>query len=475
MLNLQDCDNRPVDFLQFGMPLMRLRPPASDTAAARSEDLFRHRLDNQIDLRHPLIRLAERMPWAALEQSLQGTLPPTPAGGGRPALPIRLMAGLLYLKHAYNLSDESVCERWLENPYWQFFTGEVFFQTRLPCDPTSLVRWRQRLGEAGVEELLAQTISAAQAMRAVRPSELDRVIVDSTVQEKAIAYPTDSRLLEVARVKLVKLARHHGLKLRQSYEREGPSLRRRASGYAHAKQFKRLRRVLRRQRTLLGRVIRDIQRKLPTISEGARSEMALWVNRAERLHRQRPKDKKKLYALHAPEVECISKGKSKNPYEFGVKVGLAITARQGLIVGGRSFRCNRYDGDTLAEQLEQVEILTQRKPKSVIVDLGYRGRSIEGVEVLHRGKPKQLTRAQWRWVKRRQAIEPVIGHVKDDCRMRRCPLKGQVGDALHAVLCAAGYNLRWLMRWIAAFCAAILAELVAGLAARRLRCELPAS
>ena len=147
---------------------MRLRPPASDTAAARSEDLFRHRLDNQIDLRHPLIRLAERMPWAALEQSLQGTLPPTPAGGGRPALPIRLMAGLLYLKHAYNLSDESVCERWLENPYWQFFTGEVFFQTRLPCDPTSLVRWRQRLGEAGVEELLAQTISTAQAMRAVR-------------------------------------------------------------------------------------------------------------------------------------------------------------------------------------------------------------------------------------------------------------------------------------------------------------------
>lgn len=201
-------------------------------------------------------------------------------------------------------------------------------------------------------------------------------------------------------------------------------------------------RILRRQRTLLGRVIRDIQRKLPTVSEGARAEMVLWVNRAERLHLQRPKDKKKLYALHAPEVEWISEGKSRNPYEFGVKVGLAITAKHGLIVGARSFPGNPYDGDTLAEQLEQVEILTQRKPKSVIVDLGYRGRSIEGVEVLHRGKSKQLTRAQWRWVKRRQAIEPVIGHVKDDCRMRRYPLKGQVGDTLHAVLCAAGYNLR---------------------------------
>ena len=167
-LNLQDCDNRPVDFLQFGMPPMRLRPPASETAAARSEDLFRHRLDNQIDLRHPLIRLAERMPWAALEQALQGTLPPTPAAGGRPALPIRLMAGLLYLKHAYNLSDESVCERWLENPYWQFFTGELFFQTRLPCDPTLWVRWRQRLCEAGVEELLAKPVSGARARGAIR-------------------------------------------------------------------------------------------------------------------------------------------------------------------------------------------------------------------------------------------------------------------------------------------------------------------
>ena len=438
---------------------MRHSPSACDTAAERSDDLFRRRLDNLIDLRHPLVKLAGRMAWDALGEALAGTLPPEPAGAGRPALPIRLMAGLLYLKHAHDLSDEAVCERWLENPYWQFFTGEVFFQTRLPCDASSLVRWRQRLGESGIEELLAQTIAAAQAMQAIAPRELERVIVDTTVQEKAMAFPTDSRLLEVARQKLVVLAGRHGIALRQNYEREGPKLRRRAGGYAHAKQYKRMRRVLRRQRTLLGRVIRDIRRKLDGADESARVALGPWLERAERIHTQRPKDKGKLYALHAPEVECIGKGKARQPYEFGVKVGLAITARQGLIVGARSFPGNPYDGDTLAEQLEQVAILTDRPVRTVIVDLGFRGRSIEGVDILHRGKAKGLTRSQWRWVKRRQAIEPIIGHVKDDCGMRRCRLKGPLGDAMHAVLCASGYNLRWLLRWIAAFCAFALASL----------------
>lgn len=434
---------------------MRHRSVASETSAARSEDLFRSRLDGQVDLRHPLIRLAQRMPWAALEDALQDTLPPAPVAGGRPALPVRLMAGLLYLKHAYDLSDEAVCERWLENPYWQFFTGEVFFQTTLPCDPSSLVRWRKMLGEAGLEELLAQTIAAARTMKAIDTAAFTRVIIDTTVQEKAVAYPTDSRLLEIARKKIVSLAQRHDLPLRQSYARQGPKLQRQAGGYAHAKQFKRLRRVLKRQRTVLGRLLRDVQRQLAVASEAARIAITPWLERAERLHRQRPKDKDKLYALHAPEVECIGKGKARQPYEFGVKVGIAITAKQGLIVGARSFPGNPYDGDTLKEQLEQVECLTRIQPQTAIVDLGFRGREIEGTTVLHRGKTKTLTKSQWRWVKRRQAIEPVIGHVKDDCGMRRCALKGAQGDAFHAVLCAAGYNLRWLLRWIATFVLAI--------------------
>ncbi|KKY05216.1 transposase, partial [Xanthomonas phaseoli pv. phaseoli] len=279
-----------------------------------------------------------------------------------------------------------------------------------------------------------------------------RVIVDTTVQEKAIAHPTDSGLLEVARKKLVLLAKRHGIALRQSYARLGPALRRTAGRYAHAPQFKRIRTALRRQRTVLGRVLRDLQRKLARLEPSVHEGISVWLERAHRLLTQRPKDKQKLYALHAPEVECMSKGKARQPYEFGVKVGLAVSARTGLIVGARSFPGNPYDGDTLAEQLEQARGLLQDVnviPQVAIVDLGYRGRDVEGVQILHRGKANTLTRRQWRWIKRRQAVEPVIGHLKQDCRLNRCHLKGAQGDALHVLGCAAGYNLRWLLRWIA--------------------------
>ncbi|KKY05160.1 transposase, partial [Xanthomonas phaseoli pv. phaseoli] len=274
----------------------------------------------------------------------------------------------------------------------------------------------------------------------------------STVQEKAIAHPTDSGLLEVARKKLVLLAKRHGIALRQSYARLGPALRRKAGRYAHARQFKRMRKVLRRQRTVLGRVLRDLQRKLARLAPSVHEGISVWLERAPRLLTQRPKDKQQLYALHAPEVECMSTCKARQPYEFGVKVGIAVSARQGLIVGARSFPGNPYDGDTLAEQLEQARGLLQDVnviPQVAIVDLGYRGRDVEGVQILHRGKANTLTRRQWRWIKRRQAVEPVIGHLKQDCRLNRCHLKGAQGDALHVLGCAAGYNLRWLLRWIA--------------------------
>jgi len=442
-------------------------------------DFFRSRLDAMIDLRHPLAVLAKRMPWDAIEASLAPVFErkaregqtvadadlfgPTMAvagagvgAAGRPRLPIRLLVGLLYLKHAYNESDESVCERWAQDVYFQYFCGEEYFQACLPCSPTNLVRFRQALGEAGVEELLAATIAAAVQMKAVKSSEFERVIVDTTVQEKAVAYPTDSRLLEVARAKIVMLAQRAGLTLKQTFTREGKQLRRRAGGYAHAKQFRRLRGVLKRQRTVLGRVLRDIERKMGALAQIQQEELQVWLARAWRICRQRPKDKNKLYALHAPEVECIGKGKARQPYEFGVKASLAITARQGLIVGARSFPGNPFDGHTLAAQLEQTTILLQDlpgapKPRTVIVDLGFRGvdAEVEPVQIIHRGKARSLDSKQRRWLKRRQAIEPIIGHAKADHGMRRCWLKGESGDALHAVLCAVGFNIRWLLRAIA--------------------------
>lgn len=445
-----------------------------------TSDFFRARLDQMIDLRHPLAVLAKRMPWEHIEavlapafarkprtggvtegSDLFGPTPATSGSGisaaGRPRLPIRLMASLLYLKHAFNLSDEELVARWAENVVWQYFSGQEYYEPRLPCDATQIGRFRTAIGEAGVEELLKATIDTAVQMKAVQPVDFERIIVDSTVQEKAIAHPVDSRLLEIARGKIVQAAKFVGITLKQTYAREGKTLRRKAGGYAHAKQFKRLKRVIKRQRTILGIVLREIRRKLtatePT-SATSHARLNTLLERAERIRTQQPKDKNKLYALHAPEVECIGKGKARKPYEFGVKTSVAVTHKSGLIVGARTFPGNPYDGHTLREQLEQTSILLEdvgKKPQEVVVDLGYRGVDADnpGVKIIHRGKYKSLTQPQRRWLKRRQAVEPAIGHLKSDHRLDRCWLRGKLGDALHAVLCATGYNLRWLLRAVA--------------------------
>ena len=456
-----------------------------------TDDFFRARLDQMIDLKHPLAVLSTRLPWAAVEAAVAPKLahPAKPAkrvvgqdlagdfdgecGGGvsaagRPRLSVRLMASLLYLKNSFNLSDEELVQRWAENVQWQFFSGMDYYEPRLPCDATQIGRFRRLLGEEGIEQLLKATIDCALDIKAIKPVDLERVIVDSTVQSKAIAHPVDSRLLEIARHKVVSAAKRAGISLKQTYAQEGKTLRRKAGGYAHAKQFKRLRKTVKRQRTILGVVMREVQRKQGNDqaamaagsapanapdSAKARGDLATLLARAERIRTQQRNTKNKLYALHAPEVECISKGKARNPYEFGVKVSLAVTHKQGLMVGARSFPGNPYDGHVLSAQLEQTTNLLQdtgHAPKQVIVDLGYRGVDSDnpGVQIIHRGKYKSLSEQEKKLLKRRQAIEPLIGHTKADHRMDRCWLQGAVGDALHALSCAAGYNIRWLLRAI---------------------------
>jgi transposase, IS5 family len=348
---------------------------------------------------------------------------------------------------------------------WQFFSGMEYDEPRLPCDPTQIGRFRRALGEEGLEQLLKATIDTAVELKAIKPAELERVIVDTTVQEKAMAHPVDSRLLEIARHKVVSAAKRSGISLKQTVAAEGKTLRRKAGGYAHAKQFKRLKKAGKRQRTILGVVMREVQRKLDTVKSAtttptasAPSALTTLLERAERIRRQKRSDKNKLYALHAPEVECIGKGKARKPYEFGVKVSLVVLALtrhlRGLMVGARSFAGNPYDGHTLAAQLKQTSNLMQDvglTPKQVIVDLGYRGVDADnpGVQINHRGRYKSLTSLQRKWLKRRQPIEPLIGHTKADHGMQRCWLRGALGDALHALSCAAGYNIRWLLRAIA--------------------------
>ena len=450
-----------------------------------TDDFFRSRIDQMIDLRHPLAVLSSRMPWQEIEArvahllvrkahagqampdlDLFGEKPQRQAAAskaGRPRVALRIMVSLLYLKHAFNESDEGVVDRWGETPTWQFFSGQAYFEHQRPCDATTLVKFRQLLGEEGVEELLAQTINVALEIKLIKPQELTRVIVDSTVQHKAIAHPTDSRLLETARVKLVEAAKGAGIDLKQTFAKEGKELGRKAGRYAHARQFKRMRRAIKRQRTIVGRLQREIERKIATgasaIGQAVRQALAQTLSKAARIvaqsgQRKAQDGQPKLYAWHAPEVGCISKGKAKQPYEFGVKVGIASTLKGNLIVGARAFHGNPYDGHTLTEQLEQATILMQdsdAKPATAFVDLGYQGVDADNpdVHIVHRGKAKRISEQERKLLRRRQAIEPIIGHLKADHRMGRCHLKGEQGDRLHAVLCAAGYNIKWLLRMIA--------------------------
>ena len=421
-------------------------------------DLFQQPLADLINLKHPLVKLAELIDWSVFESRWAEFFP---SRTGRPASSPRLIAGLLYLQHTFACSDEDLIWTWVENPYWQHFCGETYFQHEPPIDPSSMTRWRQRVGEEGVEWLLTETIEAARRGKVVKAKSFEKIIVDTTVMEKAVAYPSDSRLLERARQHLVKLADTVGITLRQNYNREAPRLAAQVGRYAHAKQFRRMNATLKSLRTVVGRVWRDIDRKLDRQDEGLSAKAASILGRVKRLLEQKPKDKNKLYSLHAPEVECISKGKARQPYEFGVKVTVATTHKEGLVVGMRSLPGNPYDGHTLPEAIEQVSILTAQKPKAVFVDKGYRGVSVDGVTIWRSGQKRGVTPSIRKAIHRRSAVEPAIGHMKNEGKLRRNWLKGSLGDALNAVLCGAGHNLRMILRAIRLFYVWMLCSLIA--------------
>jgi IS5 family transposase len=416
------------------------KPPQSN----RQGDLFQVELDRIVDLRHPLVKLSTTVQWDRLDELFGQTFC---ADNGRPAVSTRLMVALHYLKYTLNLSDEAVLLAWVENPYHQYFSGMKWFEHRLPIDPSSMTRWRKRIGEAGAEQLLKETIEAGLQLKAVKPSQLKRVNVDTTVQEKEIRFPTDARLYDRAREKLVKAAKARGIDLRQNYNRKSRQCLCQQSRYAHARQMKRAKACTRTLKTYLGRVIRDIERKCPSPD----SQLQDLLKVACRIHQQKRTDKNKVYSVHAPEVECISKGKAHKRYEFGCKVSVATTSHGGWFVGAKAMHGNPYDGHTLYRAMKQVERLSV-VPEHAFVDMGYRGHWYSGDCQVHVDKRRRgrTSKSLWRWMKRRAAVEPAIGHLKSEHRMDRNRLKGEEGDQLNAILSAAGMNFRKLLRWLAA-------------------------
>ena len=410
----------------------------------RQGELYSARLDFLCNETHPLSRLSKVIDWSQFDQTFG---PLYSEGQGRPAKPTRLLVGLHYLKHAFDLSDEEVVAQWVENPYWQHFCGEEYFQHEFPINPSLMTKWRNRVKSAGLEKLLEQTIVSGLKTKVLKRTSLSRVNVDTTVQEKAVSFPTDAKLYHRMREKLVKIAKVHGIELRQSYKRLSKNSLFMQGRYRHARQGKRANKQVRKLRTYLGRVMRDIERKVESRTN-LRDRFSPLLETAHRLLRQQRKDKNKLYSLHAPEVECIAKGKAHKKYEFGCKVSVVTTSKDNFIVGTQAFHGNPYDGHTLNEAMEQAERLGQFKAKEAFVDLGYRGHNYEGdakVYVGNRGKKKKSPSLR-KWLKRRSAIEPVIGHMKTDGRLGRNYLLGQEGDRMNAILCGAGHNIRKLLR-----------------------------
>jgi transposase, IS5 family len=426
------------------------------------KDLFRARLDHIVDMTHPLAKLAGSVDWKFLEARFGAAYTDKP---GHPPLPTRLMAGLAILKYMHDLSDEALCDRWVENPYFQLFCGEEFFQHRLSFDRSSLTRWRQRMGEEKLVALIQESLAVATRTGAAKPADFSKVIVDTTVQPKATAFPTDAKLMHRARERLVRLAKTHGLALRQSYERVGKYALIKHQRYAHAKQFKRANRALRTLRTYLGRTARDIVRKIKGNAElesaFAHPLSLAWKVRDQRQNQRGRKSLPsgpvpRVYSLHAPEVECIGKGKAHRPYEFGVKVSVATTLHRSkggqFIAHVKALPGNPYDGHTLATVIPEMEAQIGANLSRIVADRGYRGHNAppeHKLKVYISGQKRHVTEAIKRDLRRRSAVEPCIGHLKSEHRMGRNHLAHAAGDATNAVLAAAGYNFRRLLAWLA--------------------------
>ena len=394
---------------------------------------------DQPNPKHELVILAKKLPWGLLEEELEGFYHKKT---GRPAKPIRLTVGSMILEQMENPSDERVVEAWVRDPYMRHFCGETQFEWQFPCDPTDPVYFGRRIGEEGVQKILAVSI----ALHGKDALEKE-VAIDTTVQEKNITFPTDSKLHRKIFEKCGQFAEMKGIDPRRSYTRTAKKLILAQRFSSHPKNGKKAKKARKELKTIAGRLVGEPNRKLPFESKCLyRNALDLF----ERVLAQERKSKNKVYSLHEPDVYCMSKGKEPKKYEYGAKASIATTKNGGIIVGALGFSKNTYDGHTLDRVLKQVEELRGKRPEIGICDRGYRGRSKVGDTRIVIPKPplKRATTYEKRKARkrfgRRAGIEPVIGHLKSDYRLGRNYLKGIAGDAINLMMAAAAFNLKKL-------------------------------
>lgn len=407
-------------------------------------------INDQINQKHPLYLLGNSIRWSLFDDAFKKHYSQTM---GKPAKPIRLMVSLLILKHLRNLSDENLVEQWAENIYYQYFSGEQHFQPNIPCVPTELVAFRQRIGEPGVELILKESI------RVNAPDDKsnhgDVVSIDTTVQEKNITYPTDDKLYKKIIKKCWKIADQEGVDLRQSYIRVVKILSNRQRFKSTKSGAKAARKASKRIKIIAGRLVRELYRKL---TPKGLSEHNTALQLFQKVLAQQRADSNKIYSLHEPDVKCYSKGKEHKKFEFGSKASIVVDQGSGIIMGAMNFTETLHDSKTLPQVLDQYERINEKQPNEAFVDRGYRGiKKYKETTIFVPAPNKDITKQQRKKHSKRAAIEPVIGHLKHDYRLSRNYLKGIVGDTINLLLAAAAMNFKrrinlWrteaLRRWL---------------------------
>jgi IS5 family transposase len=407
-------------------------------------ELFRPMLVDMIDPSHEMVLLADTIDWSYFDTEFSSLY----SSAGQPSVPLRLIVGCLMLKHLYNLGDETLAKAWIENPYMQYFCGMRCFEHKFPFAASDFSHFRKRIGEAGFEKIFAYSVRLHSQEETGKCSPWH--LSDTTVQENNTTFPTDAKLCKKVIDKCNKIADRQSIKLRRSYTRESKQLLRETYNGKHPKRVKQANKARKRLKTIANAQLRDLERKMSAYSLSTLREKLELYKRAVN---QKKTDKDKVYSLHKPFTKCIAKGKAHKPYEFGNKVGMITTSRQGrkIITAIKAFSDNLFDGHTLAPLLHQMEINDFKLPKEIIYDRGGKGQgSIKGVQILTPDKAKKTDTPYQKQRKRkkfrsRAAIEPIIGHLKTDYRMAQNYLLDEMGIQINALMAATAWNLKKMM------------------------------